>query len=361
MESSITCHEPGIYLGMPFEEYLADPSLSNSGIQDLRVSPLTYWVNSVLNPNREPDDTEAKDTGSAFHKRILEGKEAFEAAYAPKLEREDYPNALKSGDELKAYCETLQLKKSGTLAELSARIREVDAVVELWTEIEAEHLKRHEGKEFLSKSLIERIQLAASFLESSPETAPLFTGGFPEVSVFWIDETTGVRMKARFDYLTLDTITDLKTFSNSQGKPLAEAVTSAIASYGYGTQAVIYLDAVQQAKRMLREQGFAAVHLGERYASAAFDFEGWFKQLAAARDHRFVFVFQESGRVPNIAIRQFSRNMNFYDISAFTYEFMLRRYRECMDRWGPSVPWAEPPTVEELADEDFPLWAFNKA
>ncbi len=359
MESTLTYHEPGIYLGMPEAEYHADPSLSNSGVRDLRVSPLTYWINSVLNPDREPDDTEAKETGKAFHKRILEGKAAFDAVYAPKLEKDDHPNALKSGDELKAYCEELQLKKSGTLAELSARIREVDTIVELWTEIEAAHLQQHEGKEFISKALIKRIEQAAQFLESSLDSAPLFRGGFAEVSIFWIDAATGVRMKARLDYLTPDTITDLKTFSNPQEKRLEEAVANAIAARHYGTQAVIYTAAVRQAKQMFRDRGLDAVHRLGAFANADFDFLCWFQAFARTAEHRFVFVFQESGRVPNVAIREFSRNMNFYDICAFTCEFAVRRYRDSMDRWGPGVPWVEPPALVELADEDFPLWAFK--
>jgi hypothetical protein len=140
---------------------------------------------------------------------------------------------------------------------------------------------------------------------------------------------------------------------------VAEAVTRSIATYGYGTQAVVYLDAVRQAKRMVREQGHGAVRLEQSLLTSTFDFEGWFKTFAAAGDHRFVFVFQESGRVPNVAIREFTKNMNYYDIAYFTYEAMLGRYRQSMNRWGPSEPWAEPPMVEVLADEDFPLWAFK--
>src|SRR4051794_2100048 len=112
-------HLQGVYLGMPEADYHADPSLSNSGIQNLRVSPLTYWINSPLNPEFEPEETDATNTGKAFHKRILEGKAAFDATYAPELTLVDYPDALKSGDQLRSYCKVLGLKQSGTLAEMS--------------------------------------------------------------------------------------------------------------------------------------------------------------------------------------------------------------------------------------------------
>ena len=37
-------HAPGIYFGLPEEEYHADRSLSASGIKDIHVTPLTFWL-----------------------------------------------------------------------------------------------------------------------------------------------------------------------------------------------------------------------------------------------------------------------------------------------------------------------------
>ena len=358
MSSTLAYHAPGIHLGLPEAEYHADPSFSNSGLKHLRVSPLTYWTNSPLNPDHEPEDTDAKETGKAFHSRILEGAKAFAAAYAPELDPDDYPDALKSGDQLRKYCKELVLKQSGTLAEMSARIREVDAVVELWTEIEDSYHKRHEGKVFLPKAVMRRIELAAGALEADPETAKLLTGGFSEVSIFWIDPDTGVRMKARLDYLTLEAITDLKTFSNPQEKPLREAVANALASR-YGTQPIVYLQAVRQLKAMLREFGMKAVHLHESMLEAAFEFDGWFSRFTKSPEHRFVFVFQESGAAPNVEVIEFPRNINYFDIVTFRVEWGIRQYRECMERWGPDVPWVSPAAVHTLEDEDLPLWALK--
>lgn len=350
--------EPGIYFGLPSYAYHADPSLSNSGMQNLRISPLTYWVNSPLNPDFEPEETTATETGNAFHKRILEGAECFAAAYAPKLDRDEFPDALKSGDELKAKCEELGLKRSGTLAELSARIREVDSSVQLWTEIEAAHLAAHEGKQFLSPKTISQIQLAASAIEANAATLTLFRGGFPEVSIFWIDEATGVRMKARLDYLTPELVTDLKTFSNSLGKPLGDAVAHAMASYGYTLQAVTYLEAVKAAKAMLASNPKAARFCGGANL-VPFDFDAWLQRLRKAATPRFLFVFQETGSAPNVAIREINRNTNYFDINASYFRFFVERYQACVERWGFDRPWVDAAEVELLEDEDFPLWAFK--
>lgn len=350
--------EPGIYFGLSFRDYLADPALSNSGIQNLRISPLTYWVNSPLNPDYEPEETKATETGKAFHSRILEGKEAFAAAYAPKLSKDDFPDALKSGDELKAKCAELMLPKSGTLAELSARIRAIDPHVQLWSEIEAAHLELHAGKEFLSKGTLAQIELAASAIEANPATAELFSGGFPEVSIIWVDEATGVRMKARLDYLTLSCISDLKTFSNSLGKPLGLAVAHAMATYGYGLQAITYLDAVRNAKRMLAADPKAARFCGG-WLGVPFDFDAWLAKFKAAPEPRFVFAFQETGGVPNVALRQMNRNTHYFDLMTDQYRFQIERYRECVERWGFGRPWVDPAEVELLEDQDFPLWVFT--
>lgn len=124
--------EPGIYFGLTEDEYHADPSFSSSGIKDITVSPLDYWVKSWMNPNKVDKEGPALRLGKAYHKLILEGREAFEATYAVKPDKDDYPDALDGAAALKAYCESLDLKKSGSIAEMCARIREVDNTVELW-------------------------------------------------------------------------------------------------------------------------------------------------------------------------------------------------------------------------------------
>lgn len=66
-----------------------------------------------------------------------------------------------------------------------------------------------------------------------------------EVSIFWVDELSGVRCKARLDLLdhhTFWAIGDIKTTSNSS----EEEFSRTIFSYGYYSAAAFYLNAVQQ-------------------------------------------------------------------------------------------------------------------
>lgn len=321
----------GVYYDMPQTDYLRDPSLSASGMRDLRVSPLTYWVNSPLNPDRsqERESSTAMTEGTAYHKRILEGRDAFYAAYAPELDRKDHPTALKSGDELRACCARLRLKKTGTIAELLERIKAVDASAPLWSDIEADHASLHAGKEFLSPRTIKRIEMAAQSIGSDPATRALVRGGNAEVSIFWVDDETGVPLKARLDYVTTEAVADLKTFSNAAGRPLAEAVSYAVATNRYGTQAVHYLNAMESS-------GLGSV------------------------ETRFVFLFVENGTAPNVLVREFARNAIYFEIVEQEYRQAIGFYRECLDRWGTDRPWTSSAVVESFRDEEFPSWTYMK-
>src|SRR5688500_14702575 len=123
---------------MPESEYHADPSLGSSSLKRLLISPLEYWTYSPWNPRRpEPKATMSQEVGTAMHTRMLLGREACYARYASTLDRDMYPNHLKTGDELKARCAVLNLSRSGTLAELSARIRSVCQETPLWIDVQA--------------------------------------------------------------------------------------------------------------------------------------------------------------------------------------------------------------------------------
>ena len=100
----VNFHPVGIYHDMPEKECHADWSLSASGMKSLKVSPLNFWCNSQMNPDYEPKETEDLEEGKAWHKRILEGSDAFYSLYAPELDFSNYQDVLKSGDDLKEYC-----------------------------------------------------------------------------------------------------------------------------------------------------------------------------------------------------------------------------------------------------------------
>jgi hypothetical protein len=333
-------YAPGLYFGLPFDEYLADPALDFTGMKRLLISPLTYWVNSRMNPDFEDCPTEAMVTGKAFHARILEGAETFAQHYAVLPDKADYPNALDGAAELRAKCAELELKKGGTIADLCVRIHEAAPKLELWPIIDYGFRFENKDKTFLKPDVGRQIERLAGLVEAHPSAAKAFTGGFAEVSVFWTDGKTGVRLKARLDYLKRRAVVDLKTFSNPLGKPLDVAIAHAVAYGRYHMQAVIY----SEAAATLREAMLAEHIVDIRQDNLA-----------------FVFVFIEQGKVPNLRVREFKRQRSkteetlAYQSGFAAFRHAVDLYVKNRDRFG-AEPWIDDTPMTPFADEDFPIW-----
>lgn len=79
--------ENGVY-DLTMERYhgqpCAGPSVSSSGLRTLwSSSPAHFWLDSSLNPNREPDESERPHfaLGRAAHHLLLQGRKGFDAEY----------------------------------------------------------------------------------------------------------------------------------------------------------------------------------------------------------------------------------------------------------------------------------------
>lgn len=356
---------PGIHFGMSDEEYHAVPALSASGIKSLLVSPLDFWMRSWMNPDRKEDsDSTSRMLGNAYHKLILEGPEAFDAAYAVKPEADDYYGVLQGSEALRAECAARDLKKSGTLAEMAERIRqdqsekgEDPADLPIWTEIMDQFEAASAGKIVLTRTQWTDLRKAAHVVAHMPSVKGLFTDGRAEVSIFWTHRS-GVPMKARLDFLRIASVIDLKSFGNIMDKEIIQAVAGEVARNRYFIQPVVYLDAVAEAKRMFARHGFDAVH-GEVDRS-------WIEKVMATPEHRFAFVFQQTGDVPNCIVREFARvethggqgqtTNAYWTKGAMSYDRGVEAFQACMKHFGPDVPWIIDHGVKAFRDDQFPIW-----
>jgi len=358
----VGAHEPGIYFGMPEEEYHADRSLSASGIKDMHASPLTFWMRSGFNPNKTDESTEPKERGKAFHARLLEGAGAFGERYAVIPEIDDYPGALDGGEDLKARCKELGLPVSGSIAKLCERIRITDPDAVLWPDIMLAFRERclADGLFPIKKKLADEIERMVRIVEMNPATGKALRGGYPEVSIFWIDAETGVPMKSRVDYLKARAIVEQKTFTNPFGKPIDQAISSSVANNKYFVDAAVRMDGVEQAKAMYRKHGQKIVH-GHMPAS------DWMEAFAAPGPHAFVFLFLEAGDVPNVRAREFkererdgAKDQNLYFAKGHAmYRQGVALYRQFFEHYGPDLPWVDPQPVRAFSDADFPIWSLD--
>jgi hypothetical protein len=294
----------GIYFGLPADVYHAVPRLSSSGIQKMCVSPATFWRGSWFDPDRPEPDAEEKTwqiIGRAYHTARLE-PHLFELLYVRKLDKADaLPNTLFTGAEMGAKLEEYGAKKSGSVAEQADRLAEVGHPVNLiWPLVLREWEEGRNGRTPLDGKHYDQMITDRDRISQNSEIAPLLTGGEAEVSIFWTDEH-GVQMKCRVDYLARDWWVDFKTFDNSRGKNLNQALVDAVRYNRYYIQAPVYREGLERIR----------VH-GLQIVEAQTDDQ---KTLIAhiqmkPEELRCWYVFQEKGGIPNLIAREFP----FYDV-----------------------------------------------
>lgn len=345
----IKTHAPGVYFGMPEKEYHADPSFSSSVAKSMLVSPLTCWCQHYDPDREETNDSAARLKGKATHTAILEGWDAFSARYAIEQDPAEHPEYLKGAAALKARCKELGVSAGGTIAEMCRRIVTEDPHALLWPEVEAEFEANLCGRTRLSPAVGQYVIRTGRLVERNPSVRKAVKGGFPEVSIFWHD--ADIPWKARIDYLKIRTAIDMKTFTNMYDKPLSVAVAHAVAQHRYHVQAKIYMDALR-----------AAASLPAR--GDAVPPEDWLVRwrAAMAQNPRFIFLFVESGNVPNVALREFKRigadgqETLAYQSAAAAVDAAAMQWTYQVNKFGIDEPWIEDTPMMAFADAEFPLY-----
>ena len=164
--------EPGIYFGLPFDTYCKIQAINAGGIKRLLVSCMDYWAETPMNPvyHLINTDTQAKEDGRIFHKRILEGRTAFYQQYAPDYEDDKDPAVLRTVDDIKS-----RLLKLGapvtfkTKAEGAARLVKLEPKARILHVEEYQHRAQYPGREFVSQALIREVELNAKVIDFHPQ------------------------------------------------------------------------------------------------------------------------------------------------------------------------------------------------
>lgn len=339
--------EPGVYFELPALDYHADPSLGSSDIKRLLQAPPVYWFHSWMNPARPAaPDTAAKLKGRALHKLVLEGEKGFAQAFAVTPSREDHPDALVTLDDLKAKLRTLGEPTSGNKDRLTKRIRlklpdvvVFDDVLKIFRAV-----VERDKLEVITKDAAREVRKAAAAIASNPHLARAFTGGVPEVSVFW--EEDGVPLKARLDYLKPRCIIDLKGFSNQRERPVDVAIRLAIAEYRYDIQARHYCDAYA-ALYSLAAQGciFGDCPLNK----------GWHRRIVEPAHMRWTWVFHQTDGAPVSKGRELSPSSPVLNKAAREIAQAKASYRACVTQFGTN-PWADLEPVREFSEDELVSW-----
>lgn len=196
--------EPGVY-DMPMAWYHADccdgPSISSTGLRKIDLeTPLHYWTESPLNPERKISDA---DNVEAKHFRI--GRAAHLLALEPAEFRKQIVGRPPAFDSWR------------TDASKKWRANEILA-----------------GKTVLDPPEMEQVRGVAERLKQHPLYKEGLFEGHIEKAIIWKDQKTGVWLKSRPDAIPFSAkmLVDLKVQADSSPKATANAVKS----FGYDMQ-----------------------------------------------------------------------------------------------------------------------------
>lgn len=371
--------EPGVYFNMPDEEYHAIHACSASGLKHMSVSSMNYWANSVLNEERAEPTTrdDGKLTplqlGQAYHAYIVEGKAAFEQRYCVALDKEEEREKSKKAGI--PFCVTIaDIRQAIDDAGGKPKGTNKDALIEqlldlapafVWDREVAGHAKANEGKLMISQTLYRRILIADAMIKNDPQLKDAFSGGYPEVSIFWYDEKTGIPCKARLDYIKMNYLIDLKSFGNKQNKPIQRAIDMAISYEKYYLAVAFYLEAIVAGKKMVRDtkgkcvfeyrphievggDGIKRVVRSQHDASP--DLIEWCWKWAHQPKPECIWIFQQTGIAPVTRGRKMIDGSTL-EINRMAMLMLMRKWRKCALAYG-TDPWLDIEPVRATVDEE---------
>lgn len=388
----------GIYFNLSNEDYHADEAISCSGVKNLLKNPKLFWHNSSLNPKKKQLDTKALKLGRLYHNLLLE-PEKFKDEFLvlPKGATVDFLSKLvsywdyiKNSEDTKIDNKTLDLGKLYSTLLLKPKELEKEFLVlpkgirqnshlktmEL-TEEDVKHLKiiRDYEVEEAQKNLlilksyvnrcsineveksirnltiirdyeVEEAQDAINEIKEDKLYDDWFKGGYPEVSIFWKDQGTGLMCRVRFDYLNLNFGIDYKTTIDVQD------IKKAIANYDYNLQSAIY------------QRGLVAMVINENiFIDGNKKQKQWVKTLKEnlrknAADFKFRFLFQEK-TAPYIT-RPATLACDILQQSDVLFQTALNIYLMNYEKYGIKKWHSGYNKIEEIKATDMPVyWSYK--
>jgi len=318
--SDASIHADGIYFDLPFGEYLADPALGSGSMKQLAFAPCDYWWGSWMNPQRRPEpSTSAQRRGTAIHTLVFHGEPAFDRYYMRGADNTD---------------DMTPAEKSAATKAANKRAAERGLIA-------------------LPAEEYDRVALVCAKVMKNPYLLECFSGGAPEVSVFWTElhgpKNTPMRKKARFDYLKPRGIGDLKSVANQHEMPFPRACITAITNYHYEVQAKHYLDARARLPALIEKATVYAPMKPGAGMGALLE--------ALVKEKRFAWqwVFWQSERAPVTWSRVLSPQNPILELAGSIIHRAEANYLQYLEQYGTSM-WIETDKPVELFIEEMPAW-----
>lgn len=294
--------------GMPKAEYLAHAELSKHGLDLFAECPEKYKLkrDGVI-----PDEpTDAMQFGTCVHSAVFEARREYHIK----------PETIS--------CKVLKCPSCGSVTDsLRCRACKLDRLEQTidkpWEGASTackEWMAAHGDAPVLTKSQDQWISAVCSRVRSEPRAASLLAVGHAELSLFATCDKTGLMLKGRPDWCSLDfkNVVDLKTISNASERNCRKE----IAKRRYHVQAAFYL-------KLLR--------------------------LCGKKPENFYFIFVETGGpVPLLNVRKMGAASLAYADSLLGDELTAFAACEDSNTWpGYSGPGSE------VLDIDAAIWALK--
>lgn len=303
---------PGIYIGLPEDTYHSDPALGSSNLRKVAVSPPDYWFDSFMNPTKDEDkDTPATLRGTAVHVLVLYGEEEFARRYI----RIPHTSDMSSGEK------GAMTRKYNEKADAT-------------------------GKLALGAKIYDNVAISSAMISRNKELSRALIGGINEVSIFWIDEETGIPLKARIDCLKPRGVGDLKSITNRMDKSFPQACRDSIATYRYDGQAAHYMEA-----RALIA-GFVASD--QVFANTPYDAD-LLKQIAAEKEYAWQWVWWQAEGAPITYSRVLSPKNPMLENGRILISRGKDQFLKFAGMFGSDV-WVLEEPATELYQEEMPGW-----
>jgi hypothetical protein len=204
MSSVVTkCPDPGIYENIPAEDYFAWDAVSNSKLSLLKRSPKHYQHGFA-------ESTPAMQLGSLVHSGVLEPL-AIAKRYVFMPDYSSHPDNV-TGKGERSFSSATTFVKS----------------------MQDQFRRLHHDKEIVTEEQYNTMVGMATALAENEKAKHLLRDGKSEVSVVWDDPDTGLRCKARADWLKPGIMADLKTTMD------AAEFERSIVKFGYHRQMAFY-------------------------------------------------------------------------------------------------------------------------
>ena len=226
--------QPGIYPGVTYEEYAMWDAINNTTLWKLKSRSPMHCKEYIDNP---PPSTDALRLGSALHIQILEPQE-FDKRF---LVIPKWNMATKDGKQaFQDYATQLAISKTISVAQCDQMVAAKSGKREMLTSALA-----MAGLTVMDQAELDTVQAMYSRLKEQ-DAYQYVTGRLDsdtELAIVWDDEATGIRCKAKLDYVNRDQclITDLKSSEDAS----EHAFRRSVEKYGYYQQSAMYSDGWQ--------------------------------------------------------------------------------------------------------------------